>query len=55
MKYPKESLKKNQLTTYQIKIRFLQTDKSSFRSSKDMGLIPNKGGDIGFERHPLLI
>jgi dGTPase len=36
---------KSTVSSKQIKV-FLE-------AAKDMGLIPNKEGDIGFERHPL--
>jgi dGTPase len=57
MKYQKRVCQKNQLTTYQIKNTVSSNRQKFFEeAAKDMGLIPNKSeGDIGFERHPLLI
>jgi dGTPase len=47
-------LPKNQLKIHRQKYGFFQTRKKFFEeAAKDMGLIPNKSGDIGFERHPL--
>ena len=55
MKYPKESLPKK--PTQKIcdkKYGFFQSDKAFFAEvANDLGLISNKSGDIGFERHPL--
>jgi dGTPase len=36
----KESLPKNQLTTYQTKLRFLQTDKSFLKKQQRYGINP---------------
>jgi dGTPase len=56
MKYPKESLpKKPTKNIADKKYGFFQTDKAFFQEvACEMGMIANKkGGDIGFERHPL--
>jgi dGTPase len=56
MKYPKESLPKKPTSNIaDKKYGFFQSDKTFFQEvASELGMIANKkGGDIGYERHPL--